>query len=93
MTKTIKLLFAIIGVLLLLVAITTFGIAVFKGINNEEKQPPSVIVYINENDSIVNQLQMDVQRLSELLEKMESDSIVVSINKVTKNKKIEDKKK
>lgn len=93
MTKTIKIIIAISGITLLLVAIATFGIAVYKGICNEEKQPPSVVVYINENDSIVNQLQMDVKRLSELLEKMESDSIIVSINKVKKNKDIEDKKK
>lgn len=93
MTKTIKIIIAISGIALLLVAIVTFGIAAYKGICNEEKQPPSVVVYINENDSIVNQLQMDVKRLSELLEKMESDSIIVSINKVTKNKDIEDKKK
>lgn len=93
MTKTIKVIIAITGIVLLLGAIVTFCIAVYKGVCNEEKQPSSVVVYINENDSIVNQLQMDVKRLSELLEKMESDSIIVSINKVTKNKEIEDKMK
>lgn len=81
MTKTIKVIIAIMGVSLLLVAIVTFSIAVYKGICNEEKQPPSVVVYINENDSIVSQLQMDVKRLSGLLERMETDSLVITVSK------------
>lgn len=39
-------------------------------------------VYINENDSLVNQLQKDVTQLTKLLKDMQNDSMVITIDKV-----------
>lgn len=84
MKKSAKVIIFFVGTFLVVLAVVMFIMAIVKGISHDEKQPPSVVVYLNENDSVVNQLMMDVKRLSDLLEKMESDSITVSINKVSK---------
>lgn len=39
-------------------------------------------VYINENDSIVNQLQKDVIQLTKLLKDVQNDSMIVSVERV-----------
>lgn len=46
-------------------------------------------VYINENDSIVNQLQKDVIQLTKLLKDVQNDSMIVSVERV-KQKTIND---
>ena len=77
------------GGILGILAIVTFLMAVIKGCGEEKAANPQIQVYINDNDSIVNQLQMDVNHLTELIEQMESDSIVVTVGK--SKKKIEAK--
>ena len=75
----------IVGIILLLLAIVFFCIAIGKGFSHEESPSPSVVVLINENDSIIDKLQMDVNRLTNLIEKMESDSITICVNKVPRH--------
>lgn len=45
---------------------------------------PKVQVYINDNDSIVEQLQLDIKKLTELIERMETDSFTVEIKRMKK---------
>ena len=78
-------LFRSVGGILLILAFVFFCIAIGKGFSHEEKSSPSVVVFINENDSIVNELQMDVKRLTDLIEDMESDSITICVNKVPRH--------
>ena len=82
MSRPIKLAIAIVGGVLLLFALAFFCIAIWKGFSHEENPSPLVVVFINENDNIVNELQMDVKRLTNLIEEMESDSITICVNKV-----------
>jgi hypothetical protein len=91
MSRPIKLTIAIVGVILLLLAFAFFCIAIGKGFSHEEKPSPSVVVFINENDSIVNELQMDVKRLTDLIEEMKSDSITICVNKVPRHSNIKQK--
>ena len=62
-------------------ALVLFIIAVVKGCGEANVDTSKIQVYINDNDSIVNQLQMDVEKLSKLLERMETDSVVVIVNR------------
>lgn len=43
-----------------------------------------VQVYINDNDSIVEQLKLDIKKLTELIERMETDSFTVEIKRMKK---------
>ena len=45
---------------------------------------PKVQVYINDNDSIVEQLQLDIKKLTELIVRMETDSFTVEIKRIKK---------
>lgn len=81
MSKKVNWIAGIIGGLLGLMAILSFILAVVKGCYEPNTDTPKIQVYINDNDSIVNQLQMDVEKLSKLLEKMEADSVVVIVSK------------
>lgn len=81
MSKNVNWMAGIIGMLLGLTALLFFIIAVVKGCGESNTGSPKIQVYINDNDSIVNQLQMDVEKLSKLLEKMETDSVVVTVSK------------
>ena len=85
MSRTVKLIIAIVGGVLLLLALAFFCIAIGKGCSHKENPSSPVVVFINENDSIVNELQMDVRRLSDLIEEMESDSITICVNKVPRH--------
>ncbi len=90
MSKKINWISIAVGGILGILAIVTFLMAVIKGCGEEKAANPQIQVYINDNDSIVNQLQMDVNHLTELIEQMESDSIVVTVGK--SKKKVEAKK-
>lgn len=81
MSKKVNWIAGIIGSLLGLMALLTFILAVVKGCGETNTDIPKIQVYINDNDSIVNQLQMDVENLSKLLEKIETDSVVVTVSK------------
>lgn len=84
MSKKVNWIAGIVGGILGLMALVTFIIAVVKGCGEANTDTPKIQVYINDNDSIVNQLQMDVENLSKLLEKMETDSVVVTVSKTKK---------
>ena len=84
MSKKVNWIAGIIGGLLGLMAILSFILAVVKGCYEPNTDTPKIQVYINDNDSIVNQLQMDVEKLSKMLEKMEADSVVVTVSKTKK---------
>lgn len=84
MSKKINWIAGVIGGILALMAVATFVIAVFRGFDDVTEATPQIHVYINNNDSIVNQLQMDVYHLTKLIEDMETDSVVVTVSKVKK---------
>lgn len=84
MSKKINWIAGVIGGILALMAVATFVIAVFRGFDDVTEATPKIHVYINNNDSIVNQLQMDVYHLTKLIEDMETDSVVVTVSKVKK---------
>lgn len=84
MSKKINWIAGILGGILTLMAVVTFVIAVFRGCDDVTETTPKIQVYINDNDSIVNQLQTDVNHLTKLIEKMEADSVVVTVSKAKK---------
>lgn len=84
MNKKVNWIAGIIGVLLVLAAVLSFIIAVVKGCDKANTDTPKIQVYINDNDSIVNQLQMDVEKLSKLLDEIETDSVIVTVSKTKK---------
>ena len=70
--------------ILSILGVLFFGIAIFKGESTHDKtnaiQP--IQVYINDNDSVIQQLQLDVEHLSSMLENMQNDSLVITVEKV-----------
>lgn len=50
------------------------------------KSNTEIHVYINENDSVVDQLQKSVTELTKLLEGVQDDSMVISIERVKREK-------
>lgn len=56
--------------------------AIYKGCQEVPQNKTEMRVYINENDSLVNQLQKDVTQLTKLLKDMQNDSMVITIDKV-----------
>lgn len=69
-------------IILTILAILFFSIALYKGCQEMPKNNTKIQVYINENDSIVNQLQKDVIQLTELLKDAQNDSMIISIERV-----------
>lgn len=55
---------------------------IYKGCQEVPQNKTEMRVYINENDSLVNQLQKDVTQLTKLLKDMQNDSMVITIDKV-----------
>lgn len=57
--------------------------AVFPGCEVEvsSKQNTQIHVFINQNDSIVNKLHEDVEHLSSLIEKMQTDTVIIEMRK------------
>lgn len=81
MSRKVNLIAGFIGIVLGVIAIVTFISAVVSGFYEKDTTSQKIQVYINDNDSVVNLLQMDVNHLTELLEKMEKDSVVVTVSK------------
>lgn len=75
----------IAGLLFAFFAAVFFVAAILKGCDSGDAkiqpQPNSqkIQVYINNNDSIVNQLQSDITQLNELISEMREDSIMIVI--------------
>lgn len=67
--------------ILAIVAVVSFSIAVWVGCS-AVKPEPKIQVYINGNDSIIQGLQTDVKHLSDILNKMQNDSIVVTVSRI-----------
>lgn len=84
MSKKINWISIAVGGILGILAIVTFLMAVIKGCGEEKAANPQIQVYINDNDSIVNQLQMDVNHLTELIEQMDKDSLAVEVKRLNK---------
>lgn len=83
LTNFLKILCAI----LIMLAILFISIAIYKGCQEVPQNSTKMQVYINENDSLVNQLQKDVTQLTKLLKDMQNDSIVISIDSVKRKNK------
>lgn len=81
MSRKVNLIAGFIGIVLGVIAIVTFISAVVSGFYEKDTTSQKIQVYINDNDSVVNQLQMDLNHLTKLLEKMEKDSVVVTVSK------------
>ena len=73
----------IVGIILIIGALVSFGIAIGVGCNTK-RMDNKVQVYVNDNDTVIEQLQSDVKHLTEILNKVQNDSIVVTINHVSK---------
>ena len=60
-----------------------FVMAVFPGreVDASSGQDTQIHVFINQNDSIVNKLQEDVEHLSSLIEKMQTDTVIIEMRK------------
>ena len=69
---------------LLAIAVMSFSAACMRGCSHMTVEHPKVQVYINDNDSIVEQLQLDIKKLTELIERMETDSFTVEIKRMKK---------
>ena len=83
LTNFLKILCAI----LIMLAILFISIAIYKGCQEVPPNNTKMQVYINENDSLVNQLQKDVTQLTKLLKDMQNDSMVISIDSVKRKNK------
>lgn len=57
--------------------------AVFLGPKFDEsaRQDTQIHIIINQNDSVVNKLQEDVESLSILIEKMQTDTLIIEMRK------------
>ena len=86
MSKKDNWIVGILGGILALIAVVTFVIAVVRGCDDVTNTIPKIQVYINDNDSIVNQLQMDVNNLEKLIEDMEADSVIFTLSRAKKRK-------
>lgn len=71
--------------------LATLGIVFFFAAVCKEKSSEAttnsnhqIQVYINDNDSIINQLQSNVEHLTELLKDMQNDSLIITVEKVRK---------
>ncbi|WP_308285170.1 hypothetical protein [Prevotella sp.] len=78
LTNLLKILCAI----LIMLAILFISVAIYKGCQEVPQNNTKMQVYINENDSLVNQLQKDVTQLTKLLKDMQNDSMVITIDNV-----------
>ena len=65
---------------LALIALCLFVKAIFMGKqpSMEQTETVEVKVFLNENDSIINQLQKDVSSLTRIIQALQSDTLVVS---------------
>lgn len=77
----------ILCAILIMLVILFISIAIYKGGQEVPQNNTKMQVYINENDSLVNQLQKDVTQLTKLLKDMQNDSMVISIDSVKRKTK------
>lgn len=91
MNKTVKIWFCVVCGVLLSVTVTSFVAACVKGCCQVAVEHPKVQVYINDNDSIVDQLQLDIKKLVELIERMESDPFAVEIRRLKMGSNVNNK--
>lgn len=85
MNKTVKIWFIIVAVILLTIVVATFIAACVRGCSQVPGEQQKMQIYINDNDSIVERLQLDVQRLTEHIDRMETDSFAVEIKRLKKS--------
>ena len=50
-------------------------------IDNPSSYNTQIHIFINQNDSIINRLQEDVERLSSIIENMRTDTVVIEMRK------------
>lgn len=76
---TVEVLVLILGIF----SIFLFVKAVLTGskIDASSGQDTQIHVFINQNDSIANKLQKDVEHLSALIEKMQTDTLIIEMRK------------
>lgn len=84
MSKTVKICFYIVCGVLLAIAVTSFVAAFVRGCSQVTVEHSKVQVYINDNDSIMEQLQLDIKHLTELIERMDMDSLAVEVKRLNK---------
>lgn len=88
--ETIKKVAFISALILMFFAAVFFLAAILKGCDSADNKVQSqqnsqkIQVYINDNDSIVNQLQSDIIQLNELISEMREDSIMIVIKRYPK---------
>lgn len=72
--------------ILVVLALLFFGGAIGKGFCHEEpsNQVYSVRVYVNDIDSIIEQLQNEVELLTTMIHDMQQDSLVISVSRIKK---------
>ena len=84
MSKTVKKWFCVVSGVLLAIAVMFFVAACVRGCSQVTVEHSKVQVFINDNDSIVEQLQIDIKKLTELIERLETDSLAVEIKRLKK---------
>lgn len=87
MSKTIKIIFSILSGILIFLAVIAFVAAFVVGCQPHETELPKVQIYINDNDSIINQLQRDITKLTRAVERMETGYVTIEIKKSTGSQK------
>lgn len=65
-----------------MLGVTFYIIGIVKGFSSVESQPTKVQVYVNDNDSVVEQLQKDVTNLTKIVEKIDTGSVVMEVKRV-----------
>ena len=88
--ETIKKVAFISALILMFIAVVFFVAVILKECDSADNKVQSqqnsqkIRVYINDNDSIVNQLQSDIIQLNELISEMREDSIMTVIKRYPK---------
>lgn len=69
-----------VSIVLGLLAAICFVAAIFSKdkLHETKSDAVQVHVFINDNDSIINQLQRDVSHISNLIERLQSDTLVIT---------------
>lgn len=69
----------------LVLGVFFFVVAIYRGCQ-PSKEKTEVHVFINESGSFVNQLQTDVNHLTKLIESIQKDSVVVTVDRGKRKK-------
>ena len=81
MNKGDKIVFLLLSGILALVAVCLFCKAIICEPQPDSTQEIQVHVFINQNDSIVNYLQKDVEHLTSIIEEMQADTLVIKMHR------------